>query len=125
MAGGAVRVSLDSHRAIEAGVGLVLLLLPFLLRFGLEDVAEFSGEAIVVCAVLGVVAATLGFSGTRVGTDPSGSSHATFDRALLAAMAIAALVFAARAEFAAAVLLGVAALAYLWLAMTTRYTGPG
>jgi hypothetical protein len=118
-------MSLDSHRAMEAGVGLVLILLPFLLRFGLEDVAEFSGAAIVVCAVLGATAATLGFSGTRAGADPSGSSHATFDRLLLAAIAIAALVFAARGEGEAAVLLGAAALAYLWLAMGTRYTGPG
>jgi len=125
MAGGAARVSLDSHRAIEAAVGLVLLLLPFLLRFGLEDVAEFSGTAIVVCGVLGVAAATLGFSGTRAGTDPSGSSHSTFDRVMLAALAFAALAFAVSAETEAAVLLGLAALAYLWLVLGTRYTGPG
>jgi hypothetical protein len=118
-------VSLDSHRAIEAGVGLVLVLVPFLLRFGFEDVAEFSSEAIVVCALIGVAAATLGFSGTRAGADPSGSSHGTFDRVLLAVMAIAALVFAVRSETEAAVLLGLAALVYAWLTLSTRYTGPG
>ena len=125
MAGGAARVSLDSHRAVEAAVGLSLLLVPFLLRFGFEDVAEFSGTAIVVCGVIGAAAATLGFSGTRGGRDPSGISHATFDRILLAVTGIAALVFAARSETEAAVLLGLAALAYLWLVLSTRYTGPG
>ena len=44
---------------------------------------------------------------------------------MLAALAIAALVFAASAETEAAVLLGLAALAYLWLVLSTRYTGPG
>jgi len=125
MAGGAARVTLDSHRAIEAAVGLVLLLVPFLLRFGFEDVAEFSSAAIVVCGLIGATAATLGFSGTRVGTDPSGASHATFDRALLVVTAIAGLVFALRSESEAAVLLGLAALAYLWLVLSTRYTGSG
>jgi hypothetical protein len=125
MAGGAARVTLDSHRAIEAAVGLVLLLVPFLLRFGFDDLAEFSGAAIVVCGVIGAAATTLGFSGDRTGTDPSGASHATFDRALLAVTAIAALVFALGSEGEAAVLLGVAALAYLWLVLSTRYTGPG
>lgn len=125
MAGGAARVSLDSHRAVEAGVGLVLVLVPFLLHFGLEDTADFSGESIVVCALLGVAAATLGFSGTRAGTDPSGASHATFDKVMLVALAVAALVFASRSETEAAILLGLAALTYLWLSLATRYTGPG
>ena len=69
-------MSLESHRAVEAAVGLVLVLVPFALRFGLDDGADFSGAAIVVCAVIGLTAATLGFTGTRLGSDPSGRSHA-------------------------------------------------
>ena len=115
-------MSLDSHRAIEAAVGLTLLLLPFLLRFGFD---EFSGAAIIVCALFGLAAATLGFSGTRAGADPSGRSHSSFDRALSVALAVAALVFLVQGEPEAALLLGLAALAYLWLMVRTRYTGPG
>ena len=125
MAGGAARLSLESHRAIEAAVGLVLALVPFALRFGLDDGADFSGGAIVVCAAIGLTAATLGFTGTRLGSDPSGGSHASFDRAITAALVIAALVFAVRGETAATVLLAAAALVYGWLMLSTRYTGPG
>ena len=125
MAGGAARVSLESHRAIEAAVGLLLLLVPFALRFGLEDGVDFSGEAIIACAVLGIVAATLGFAGTRLGSDPSGLSHATFDRGLTVAIAITAAVFALRGEAEGAIALVAAALAYGWLLIATRYVGGG
>lgn len=125
MAGGATRVSLESHRAVEAGVGLVLVLVPFGLRFGLEDGVDFSGGALVVCAAIGLVAATLGFAGTRLGSDPSGLSHASFDRGITAAMLVAAIVFAARGEMEATVLLAAAILVYGWLMLSTRYTGAG
>jgi hypothetical protein len=106
-------------------VGLVLVLVPFALRFGLDDGADFSGGAIVVCAAIGLTAATLGFTGTRLGSDPSGGSHASFDRAITAALVLAALVFAVRGETAATLLLAGAALVYGWLMLTTRYSGPG
>ena len=125
MAGGAVRVSLESHRAIEAATGLVLLLVPFALRFGLDDGADFSGAAIVVCAAIGLTAATLGFTGTRLESDPAGGSHAGFDRAITAGLVIAAIVFAVQGETAATVLLAAATLVYGWLMLATRYTGPG
>ena len=125
MAGGAARMSLESHRAIEAATGLVLLLVPFALRFGLDDGPEFSGAAIVVCAALGLTAATLGFTGTRLGSDPAGGSHAGFDRAITAGLVIAAIVFAVQGETAATVLLAAATLVYGWLMLATRYTGPG
>ena len=125
MAGGAARVSLESHRAIEAATGLVLLLVPFALRFGLDDGADFSGEALVVCGAIGLVAATLGFAGTRLGSDPSGLSHSSFDRGITAAMVIAAIVFAARGETETTLLLAAAILVYAWLMLSTRYTGPG
>jgi hypothetical protein len=125
MAGGAARMSLESHRAVEAGVGLALLLVPFGLRFGLEDGVDFSGEALVVCAVIGLVAATLGFAGTRLGSDPSGLSHSSFDRGITVGMLIAAIVFAARGEMEATVLLAGAILVYGWLMLSTRYTGAG
>lgn len=125
MAGGAARVSLDSHRAVEAAVGLVLVLVPFGLRFGLEDGVDFSGQALVVCAALGLVAATLGFAGTRLGSDPSGLSHSSFDRGITAGMVVAAIVFAARGEAEATVLLAAAILVYGWLMLSTRYSGPG
>ena len=118
-------MSLDLHRAVEAGVGLVLVLVPLGLRFGLDDGADFSGAAIVVCAGIGLVAATLGFAGTRLGSDPSGLSHAGFDRAITAALVISALVFAVSGETAATVLLAAAILVYGWLMLATRYTGPG
>ena len=118
-------MSLESHRAVEAAVGLVLVLVPFSLRFGLEDGVDFSGGAIVVCAAIGLVAATLGFTGTRLGSDPSGRSHAGFDRGITAALVVAALVFAVSGETEATVLLAAATLVYGWLMLATRYTGPG
>lgn len=125
MARGTARVSLESHRAVEAAVGLVLLLVPFALRFGLEDSVDFSSGAIVVCAAIGLVAATLGFAGTRLGSDPAGLSHLSFDRAITAGLVFAALVFAVRGEAEATLFLAAATLVYGWLLLSTRYTGAG
>ena len=103
-------------------MGIVLMVAPFLLRFALPDGVDFSTEALIACAALGVVAATLGFSGTRGDRDPSGGSHSTFDPVLCVALIAATLAFAARGELEAVLALGAAALAYAVLALFTRYT---
>ena len=117
-------LTLDTHRAIEAAIGIALFLVPFGLRYLLEDGVDYSSGALFICAVIGLVAATLGFAGTRLGNDPSGGSHVLFDRLVLAGAAVAALVFAVRGEGPAAVTLGLAAAAYAVLVVQTRYVGP-
>lgn len=114
--------TLEMHRALEAGIGLVLMLVPFALRYGVEDGVDFSGAAIFVCGVIGLGAATLGFSGTRLGSDPSGGSHELFDRILTVALVVSALIFAVSGEAGAALLLAAAGVAYLGLVFFTRYS---
>ncbi len=99
------------------------MVLPFLLRYLLLDsTVDFSTGALIVCAVLGFCAATLGFTGTREGLDVSGRSHKTFDRVLLVAMVAALLFFSTQGELVTVVLLGAAALVYGVLVTFTRYT---
>jgi len=71
------------------------------------------------------VAGTLVFARTRLGSDPSGLSHSSYERGITAALVIAAIVFAARGETETTLLLAAAILVYAWLMLSTRYTGPG
>ena len=117
-------IPLDTHRAVEAAIGIALFIVPFGLRYLLEDGVDYSAGALFICAAIGLVAATLGFAGTRLGNDPSGGSHVLFDRLVLTAAAVAALVFVVRGEGAAGLTLGLAAAAYAVLVVQTRYVGP-
>lgn len=117
-------IGLETHRAVEAGAGLALFLLPFLLRY-LVDAVDFSTAAIVVFGVLGFAAATLGFAGPRGGGDALGGSHPGFDRILCVAGIVATLAFAFRGELEAALFAGGFALTYGVLITFTRYSSRG
>jgi hypothetical protein len=114
-------MSFDSHRALEAGLGIVLMVLPFLLAVP-GDTADFSTAAIVVAGVAGLLLATIGFAGRRTGDAVPASTHAQLDRLMIATMLAAALVFAIAGEGEAVVLLALAALAQTLLMLSTRYS---
>jgi hypothetical protein len=116
-------MSFDSHRALEAGLGIVLLVLPFLLAVP-GDAADFSTAAIVVAGVIGLLLATIGFAGRRAGEAVPVSTHAQLDRLMIATMLAAALVFAIAGEGEAVLLLAIASLLQTVLMLSTRYT-PG
>jgi hypothetical protein len=114
-------MSFDSHRALEAGLGLVLLVVPFLFSVP-GDVVDFSTAAIVVAAVIGLVLATLGFSGRRVGEAVPASTHAQFDRIVIGALLLAGVLFALDEQGEAVLLVAGSALAQTLLVINTRYS---
>ena len=115
------RLTIETHRAVEAGAGLALFLLPFLLRY-ISGSVDFSTGAIVTFGVLGVAAATLGFAGTRAGRDASGGSHVSFDRVICGAAILAVFVFAVQGEIEAVLFAGAFAIVYGVLIAFTRYS---
>ena len=78
-------LAMDTHRAIEAGVGVTLMVLPVLLPLlAAGQHGGFATGAVSVMRRAGFCAATLGYTGTREARTHRGS--AAFDRALVVAL---------------------------------------
>ncbi len=115
-------LAFDVHRAIEAAIGLALVLLPFIFSFARSDpIVDFPVEVLFVAAAIGAVAATLGFTGGRAGRSTPIALHSTADVVLTVALIAAALVFAFRSEQPAVILFGTTGLGYALISVTTRY----
>ncbi len=113
-------VALDTHRPLEAAIGLALVAVPLL--FGLTGAIDFSTLGIVVAVALGALVTFLGFSGTREGDVFSPGSHAAYDRVLAFLLLVAAVLFAVWGDRDSAILLAVGTVLYGALALGTRYT---
>lgn len=112
----------DIHRAIEAAIGIALVLLPFIFSFARSNpIVDFSPAAVLVAGAIGAVAATLGFIGGRQGRSAPIRLHSTLDVVLTVALIAAALLFALRGERPAVILFASAGLAYALLSVTTSY----
>jgi len=115
-------VRFDIHRVIEATIGMVLILLPFVLAFSPSEVLDLPTTVLVVAGVIGAVAATLGFLGGRSGNPMPLGLHFALDVVLTVALIGAALFFAYGGETSATVLFASAGLAYALLSALTRYS---
>lgn len=113
-------VALDTHRPLEAAIGLALVAIPLL--FGLTGAVDFSTLAILVAVVVGGLITLLGFAGTRQGDLFSPTTHAAYDRALAVILVVAAVLFAIAGDVDSTILLGLAAVLYAALVLSTRYT---
>src|SRR3954470_2712820 len=107
------------HRALELVIGLVLAAVP--LALGVGGIVGGDAAGIVVCVVVGVALVTLALSSDHEGRSLAGGAHATVDRLLCAALAVAAVVLVAAAQTMPAVLCAVAAIAEAVLTLRTRY----
>jgi hypothetical protein len=112
-------LSLSTHRAFELVVGLILLAVPLALGVGNVVTADASG--VVVCIVLGALIVTLALSADHEGRSLAGSPHAAADRALAAALAVAAVVLALLGQGLPAGLCAGAAILEGGLTLFTRY----
>lgn len=115
-------VRFDVHRAIEAALGIALVLLPFVFGFSPSAVLAFPASVVVIAGAIGVVAVTLGFLGGRSGNPMPLSLHSALDVILTLALIGAALFFAFVGELSATIMFAGAGLAYALLSVLTSYT---
>jgi hypothetical protein len=106
-------LTLAAHGAVETGLGLCMLVAPFL--FG------FSVAAAVLAVVFGALSVGLGLSavderGTRV------AAHEGYDAGISFAYLVAGLAVGLTGDPAGAVWLALAGLAQIGLNLTTRYS---
>jgi hypothetical protein len=119
-------VGLETHRGIEATLGLALVILPILLGFAPGSPLSISVEAVFVAGVLGFVLATLGLVASRGGDALAPSLHRVLDVVAAAGLIAAAIFFAARGEGRADTLLfALAGFPYAVLVFLTRYEPGG
>ncbi len=115
-------LSLRGHRPIEAGIGLALVLLPFLLGFAPESVADFPPASLVVGGATGLVLVLLGFAGRRGGGALAGRVHAALDAAVVIALLAATMIFAVSGDTAPTIVFAAAALVQAAISVATRYS---
>jgi hypothetical protein len=113
-------VSLSLHVLIEYGVGLLTILAPFLFSFD-------STAAQVVSVLVGVgilLLAVLTDAPTGIARSLPVASHVVLDYVLALFMIVAPFVFGFSDDDAAAAYFIVIGIAYILLAVLTRYRGP-
>jgi hypothetical protein len=98
-------LGLSAHRAVEVCSGLVLVMVPFLVDAG--------GAGTIVAIVLGVLLVGLGLRG--------GAGHVMLDRALSAALIVAAFALIVADESAVAAACAAAGIIQAALSLGTRY----
>lgn len=98
------RPALEAHRLVAAFVGLFLVMVPAVSSFYDGGRLDFSVQAIVVGAALGLPLTLLGFAASKEATGAPVSLYLLAHRAVTAALLVAAIVFALRDEPTAALL---------------------
>jgi hypothetical protein len=106
-------LTLSAHRAIELPVGLAVAVVPLM--------AGESAAGIVVCVLLGAAIVTLTLSANHEGRGLAGAPHASADRALAAALALAAVVLAVLGQALPAGLCAGGAIVESLLTLLTSY----
>jgi hypothetical protein len=120
------KIGLDLHRAIEATIGLALVILPLIFGFAPDSLLTVSVEVVVVAAVFGLVLAMLGFVATRGGDALPPSLHRALDGVVAVGLNVATLVFAFRfGPRVDVVILALAAFPYTLVVLCTRYVPVG
>ena len=117
-------MSLDTHRAFEFIAAAVLGLLP--LGLSVTGAGTYSDLAVVACAVLGAILASLALSGGRDGTSLGGRDHRAADRFLTVVLIVAAVVMWVGGDDLPALVCVFAAAVEVALTAMTRYVSrPG
>jgi len=117
-------MSLDTHRAFEFIAAGVLGLLP--LGLSVTGAGTYNDLAVVACAVLGAVMASLALSGGRDGSSLGGTDHRAADRFLTAVLIVAAIVMWVGGDDLPALCAVFAAAVEIALTTMTRYVNrPG
>jgi hypothetical protein len=117
-------MSLETHRALEFAAAAVLGLLP--LGLSVTGAGTYSDLAVVTCAVLGAILASLALSGGRDGSSLGGSDHRAADRFLTVVLILAAVVLWIGGDTLPALCCVFAAAVEVALTLMTRYVSrPG
>ena len=117
-------MSLDTHRAFEFTAAAVLGLLP--LGLSVTGTGAYNDLAVVACAVLGALLASLALSGGRDGSSLGGTDHRAADRFMTVVLIVAAVVMWVGGDTLPALCAVFAAAIEVALTVVTRYVSrPG